>query len=40
MAKSIMSTLVGSVIFFIGITWMQWFIIKKSNKNADKNLDG
>ncbi|KTD86567.1 hypothetical protein [Paenibacillus etheri] len=39
-AKSIMSTLVGSVIFFIGITWMQWFIIKKSNKNADKNLNG
>lgn len=39
-AKSIMSTLVGSVIFFIGITWMQWVIIKKSNKNADKNLDG
>ncbi|WP_339796003.1 DUF6773 family protein [Paenibacillus sp. FSL R5-0744] len=39
-AKSIMSTLVGSVIFFVGITWIQWFIIKRSNKNADKSLDG
>ncbi|MEK4295817.1 hypothetical protein BSK65_05585 [Paenibacillus odorifer] len=39
-AKSIMSTLLGSVIFFVGITWMQWFIIKRSNKNADKSLDG
>ncbi|MFD5020305.1 DUF6773 family protein [Paenibacillus sp. NPDC058367] len=39
-AKSIMSTLVGSVIFFVGITWIQWFIIKRSNKNADKSLEG
>jgi hypothetical protein len=39
-AKSIMSTLAGSVLFFIGITWMQWFIIKRSNKNADKKLEG
>lgn len=39
-AKSIMSTLVGSVIFFVGITWLQWFIIKRSNKNADKSLEG
>ena len=35
-AKSIMSILVGSFIFFKGITWMQWFIIKRSNKDADK----
>ncbi|MDH6368965.1 Kef-type K+ transport system membrane component KefB [Paenibacillus sp. PastF-3] len=39
-AKSIMSTLVGSVLFFIGITWIQWFIIKRSNRNADKKLEG
>lgn len=37
--ESIMSILVGSVVFFIGTTWFQWFMIKRSNKNADKNLD-
>ncbi|AIQ18636.1 hypothetical protein H70357_19470 [Paenibacillus sp. FSL H7-0357] len=36
---SVMSTLVGSVIFFFGITWMQWFMIKRSNQNADKHLE-
>ncbi|WP_313637292.1 DUF6773 family protein [Paenibacillus sp.] len=39
-SKSLLSTLVGAVIFFIGITWGMWFLIKRSNKNSDKNLDG
>lgn len=38
-SKSISSILVGSVVFFIGITWIQWFMINKSNKNANKNLE-
>jgi protein-S-isoprenylcysteine O-methyltransferase Ste14 len=36
--KNISSTLVGSVVFFIGVTWAMWYIINKSNKNADKNI--
>lgn len=26
-------------LFFIGITWAMWYIINKSNKNADKNIE-
>ncbi len=37
--KNISSTLVGSVVFFIGVTWAMWYIINKSNKNADKNIE-
>lgn len=35
----IMKTLVGAIIFYLGFTWLQWFMIKKSNKNANKNLE-
>ncbi|MDQ0195020.1 DUF6773 family protein [Paenibacillus wynnii] len=35
----IMKTLVGAIIFYVGFTWLQWFMIKKSNKNANKNLE-
>ncbi|MCL6603461.1 MAG: hypothetical protein K6T94_11345 [Paenibacillus sp.] len=35
----IMKTVVGAIIFYVGFTWLQWFMIKKSNKNADKKLE-
>lgn len=38
-AKTVASTLAGSVVFFIGITWMQWWMIKRSSRNADKELE-
>jgi len=38
--KSVMSILVGSIVFFVGITWLQWFMIKRSHKNADDHLEG
>lgn len=38
-SKSIMSILVGSIVFFLGTTWFQWYMIKRSNKNSDKELD-
>ncbi|MNE48750.1 hypothetical protein D3C80_1432350 [compost metagenome] len=34
--KSVISTLAGAVIFFIGFTWLQWMMIKRSNKHADE----
>ncbi|KGE16960.1 DUF6773 family protein [Paenibacillus wynnii] len=35
--RIILKRLVGAIIFFIGITWSQWFILKLSNKYANKN---
>lgn len=37
--KSIMSNLAGAVVFFIGITILQWGMMKRSSKNADKPLE-
>lgn len=39
LSNSIMSNGAGAVIFFLGITALQWLMIKRSNKNADKMLD-
>lgn len=37
--KSIIGNSVGAVVFFFGITGIQWLIVKMSNKNANKNLE-
>ncbi|MNN36427.1 hypothetical protein D3C81_1503240 [compost metagenome] len=37
--KSVMSTLAGAVIFFIGFTWLQWMMIKRSHKHADEGQE-
>lgn len=39
LAKCIMTTLLGAIVFFFGTTWLQWLMIKQSNKNADKKLE-
>ena len=39
LGKSIGSTLAGTIVFFIGITGLQWVMIKRSSKNANKQLD-
>lgn len=39
MTKSLMSTLAGAIVFFFGITGLQWLMLKRSHKNADKTTD-
>lgn len=38
LSKSIISNVTGAVVFFFGITALQWLMIKRSNKNADKMM--
>ena len=37
--RSAIGNFVGAVVFFFGITGVQWLMIKVSNKNADKHLE-
>ncbi|CAH1192285.1 hypothetical protein PAECIP111892_00909 [Paenibacillus auburnensis] len=37
--KSVASILVGAIIFFIGFTWLQWLMIRRSNKHAEDRLE-
>ncbi|WP_054940780.1 DUF6773 family protein [Paenibacillus ihuae] len=37
--QSVISTMAGAVIFFVGFTGLQWLMIKRSNKHADKSQE-
>lgn len=37
--QNVAGTLVGAVVFFFGITWVQRVMVRRSAKNADKPLD-
>lgn len=37
--QSVISTMAGAVIFFIGCTGLQWLMIKRSNKHADEGQE-